>query len=138
MNLSFTFTNCFYSKFYYGRPAASANGAVDKDKGCSLADRMMFGSVGGETMLVSDPVSTPSTGWMTSSWCMPSATLERRASITHYAETCSATIYAYGTKLSPSVWMASALQPSAYPLQMVVKSRSGWCIATEVSTPDVP
>ena len=62
----------------------------------------------------------------------------RRASITHYAETCSATNFACGSKLSPSYWMSSALQPSAYTLQMVVKSRSGWYIATELNTPDVP
>ena len=34
--------------------------------------------------------------------------------------------------------MASRLQPSAYPLQMTTKSRPGWCVTTEVSTPDVP
>ena len=102
MNLSFTFTNCFYSKFYCGRPAASADGVVNKDKGCSLANRMTFGSVGGGTMLVSDLVSTPSASWMMSSWRTPLATLAWRASITHCAETCSATIYMYGTKLSPS------------------------------------
>ena len=76
-NLSFTFTNYFYSKFYCGYPMASANGTVDEDKGCSLADGTTFGSVGGRTMLVSDPVSTPSVGWTTSSWRTPSAMLER-------------------------------------------------------------
>ena len=62
MNLSLTYTNCFYSKFYCGCPAASADGLVDKDKGCSLSGGTMFGSVGGRTTLVSDPVSTPSIG----------------------------------------------------------------------------
>ena len=109
MNLTFTFANYFYSKYYYGRLAASADDATDEDKGCSLSDRATFGSVGGRTTLASDPVSTPSIGWMTSSWRTPSATLEQRASITHCAETCSATIYAYGTKLFPSTWMASTL-----------------------------
>ena len=65
MNLSFTFTNYYYSKFYYGRPMASADGVVDKDKGYSLADGMMFDSVGGGTKLALDLVSTPSVGWMT-------------------------------------------------------------------------
>ena len=61
MNLSFTYANYFYSKFYYGRPAASA------DKGCSLSDGAMFGSVRGRMMLTSDLASTPSIGWMMSS-----------------------------------------------------------------------
>ena len=47
MNLSFTYTDCFYSKFYCGRPATSVDGMVDEDKGCSLSDGMMFGSVEG-------------------------------------------------------------------------------------------
>jgi len=59
-NLSFTYADYFYSKFYYGRPAASANGATDEDKGCSLSDGATFGSVGGGTMLAFDPASTPS------------------------------------------------------------------------------
>ena len=67
MNLSFTFTNYFYSKFYCGRPVASADGTIAKDKGCSLSDGTTFGSVGGGTTLASNPVSTPSAGWMTSS-----------------------------------------------------------------------
>ena len=54
----------------------------------------------------------------------------QRASITHYAETCSATNLACGSKLSPSDWMSSVLKPSAYPLQIVAKFRSGWYIAT--------
>jgi len=62
INLSFTYTDYFYSKFYYGRPVASADGTVDEDKGCSLSDGTMFGSIGGGTMLTSDPVSTPSVG----------------------------------------------------------------------------
>ena len=74
-NLSFTFTNRFYSKNYCGRPTASVDGTVDKDKGCSLSDRAMFGLVGGRRMFASDPSSTPSTGWVTSSGCVPSAML---------------------------------------------------------------
>ena len=77
MNLSFTYADYFNSKFYYGRPMTLADGMVDKDKGCSLANRTTFGSVRGGTMLVSNLVSTPSIGWMTSSWHMPSATLAR-------------------------------------------------------------
>ena len=61
MNLSFTYADYFYSKFYYGRPVASADGAVDKDKGCSLADGTTFGLIRGGTTLAPDPVSTPST-----------------------------------------------------------------------------
>ena len=61
-NLSFTFADCFYPKFYYGRPVASADGATDEDKGCSLSDGAMFGLVGGGTTLASDPASTPSVG----------------------------------------------------------------------------
>ena len=67
MNLSFTYTDCFYSKFYCGRSAASADGLVDEDKGCSPSDGMTFGSIRGGTMLAPDLVSTPSAGWMTSS-----------------------------------------------------------------------
>ena len=67
MNLSFTYTDCFYSKFYYGRPAASADGMIDEDKGSLLSNGTTFGSVRGGTTLALDPVSTPSTGWMTSS-----------------------------------------------------------------------
>ena len=66
-NLSFTYANYFYSKFYCGRPAASADGTTDEDKGCSLSDGATFGSVGGGTMLTSDPSTTPPAGWMTSS-----------------------------------------------------------------------
>ena len=61
-NLSFTYTNYFYSKNYCARPAASVDGSVDKDKGWSLIDGTTFGSVGGGTMLVSNPVSIPSVG----------------------------------------------------------------------------
>ena len=77
MNLTFTYTNYFYSKFYYGRPAASVDGTTDEDKGCSLSDGVTFGSVGGGMMLASDQASNPSAGWMTSSWHTPSAMLER-------------------------------------------------------------
>ena len=62
MNLSFTYANYFYSKYYCGRPTASADGVTDEDKGCSLSDGATFGSVGGRTTLASDPASTPSTG----------------------------------------------------------------------------
>ena len=61
MNLSYTYAKYFYSKFYYARPVASADGATDEDKGCSLYDGAMFGLVGGGTTLASDPASTPST-----------------------------------------------------------------------------
>ena len=64
-NLSFTYADYFYSKFYCGRSAASADGAIDEDKGYLLLDRAMFGLVKGETMLASDPASTPSTGRVT-------------------------------------------------------------------------
>ena len=67
MNLSFTCANYFYSKYYCGHPTASADSANDEDKGCSLSDGAMFGSVGGGATLASDPTSTPSTGWMMSS-----------------------------------------------------------------------
>ena len=62
MNLTITFADYFYSKCYYGRSVALANGMIDEDKGCSLSDRTTFGSVGGGTTLASDPVSTPSAG----------------------------------------------------------------------------
>ena len=125
MNSSFTSTDYFYSKLYYDSPAASANGTVDEDEGSSLPVGMMFGSIGGRTTLASDPVSTPSTGYTTSSRRTSSAMLERRASITHYTVTCSTTIYACGTKLFPSAWILSTLHPSVYPRQMAAKSRSG-------------
>ena len=60
MNLSFTYANYFYSKFYCGRPAALADDTIDKDKGCLLSNETTFGSVGGGTMLAFDPASTPS------------------------------------------------------------------------------
>ena len=62
MNLSFTYADYFYSKYYCGHPVASADSANDEDKGCSLSDEAMFGSVGGRTTLASDPTSTPSIG----------------------------------------------------------------------------
>ena len=62
MNLTFTFANYFYSKYYYGRLAASADDATDEDKGCSLSDRATFGSVGGGTTFTSNQASTPSIG----------------------------------------------------------------------------
>ena len=62
MNSSFTCTNYFYSKLYYGPPAASPDGTVDEDEGSSLLVGMTFGSVGGGMMLASNPVSTPSIG----------------------------------------------------------------------------
>ena len=67
MNLTSTFADYFYSKFYCGRPAALADGATDEDKGCLLSDGAMFGSVRGRMMLTSDLASTPSIGWMMSS-----------------------------------------------------------------------
>ena len=62
MNLSFTYTNCFYSKFYCSLPVALADGTVDEDKGCSLFNGMTFGSVGGGTTFASDLGSTPPAG----------------------------------------------------------------------------
>ena len=66
-NLSFTFAECFCPKFYYGRPAASADGATDEDKGCSLSDEATLDSIGGGMTLASDLASTPSAGWVMSS-----------------------------------------------------------------------
>ena len=66
-NLSFTFADYFNPKFYYGHPVASADGSIDKDKGCSSFDGMTFGSIGGRTTLAPNPVSTLSIGWMKSS-----------------------------------------------------------------------
>ena len=66
-NLTFTYADYFYSKFYYGRSVALADDATDEDKGRSLSDGATFGSVGGGTTLASDPTSTPSAGRMTSS-----------------------------------------------------------------------
>ena len=76
MNLSLTHIDS-YSKLYCDRPTASTGGTVDEDKGCSLSARTTFGLVGGRTTLASDPVSTPSVGWMMSSWRMPLAMLTR-------------------------------------------------------------
>ena len=66
-NLFFTYAKYFYSNFYCGRPAASADGATGEDKSCSLSDGATFGSVGGGMTFTSDLDSTPSAGWMTSS-----------------------------------------------------------------------
>ena len=60
MNSSFTCTDYFYSKLYYGPPVASANGTVDEDEGSSLQVETTFGSVEGRMTLASDLVSTPS------------------------------------------------------------------------------
>ena len=49
MNLSFTYANYSYSIFYYGRPAVSADDAIDNDKGRSPSNGATFGSVGGRT-----------------------------------------------------------------------------------------
>ena len=59
-SLSFTCTDYFYSKLYYGPLAASANGTVDEDEGSSLQVETTFGSVEGRMTLASDLVSTPS------------------------------------------------------------------------------
>ena len=67
MNLTFTYTDYFYYKFYCDRPTTSADGTVDEDKGCSLSNRTTFDSVGGGMTHVSNLVSTLSTGWMMSS-----------------------------------------------------------------------
>ena len=67
MNSSFTYTDYFYSKLYYGPPAPSPDGTVDEDEGSSLLVRATFGLVGGGTTLASNLVSTPSIGWTTSS-----------------------------------------------------------------------
>ena len=110
MNLSLTYIDYFfYSKYYCGCPTASATGSTGEDKGCSVSDGTMFGSVEGGATFTSNPGYTPSTGWATSSWRVPSAMFARRASITHCAETCSATHCACGSKLSPREWMSSTL-----------------------------
>ena len=63
MNLSLTHIACFYFTCYYGCPAASAVGATDEDKGCSLSDSWAtLGSVGGGMTFASDLGSTPSIG----------------------------------------------------------------------------
>ena len=67
MNLSFTYTNCIYSKFYCGHPTASADGMIDEDKDSLLSDGTTFGSARGGMTLTFNPVSTHSIGWMTSS-----------------------------------------------------------------------
>ena len=66
MNLSFTYAKYFYSKYYCGRPVASADGATGEGRGCSLSGWMTFGLVGGGMTFASDPGSTPSVGWVTS------------------------------------------------------------------------
>ena len=107
----------FYSKnFYYGSMVALATGLTSEGRGCSSSDWATFGSVGGRVTPASDLGSMSSAGWATSSWCMLAAMSARRASITHYTETCLATNFACGSKLSPSEWMSSTLQPSAYSL----------------------
>ena len=67
MNLTFTYANYFYSKFYYGRPMASADSVTDEVKGCLLSNGATFGLVRGGKTLASDPASTPSIGRVTSS-----------------------------------------------------------------------
>ena len=67
MSLSFTHANYFYSKFYYGRPAASTDGATGEGRGCLPIGWMTLGADGGGAMFASDPGSTPSAIWATSS-----------------------------------------------------------------------
>ena len=124
------YTNYLFLLFHanYGYLTASAVGTTGESRGCSSSGRTTFGSELG---------SMPFVGSATSAWCAPSVVFARRASITHYVETCSATNCACGSKLSPSAWMASGLQPSAYPRQMATKSSSRWCVTTDVSTLDV-
>ena len=62
MNLSFTYIDYFYSKFYCGRPIALADGTINEDKGSSFSDRTTFSLVRDGMTLTSNPVSTPSTG----------------------------------------------------------------------------
>ena len=66
-NLSFTYADYFYSKYYCGRPTALADGVTNEDRGCSLSDASAFGSIRGGTTLTSNLASTPSVGWKTSS-----------------------------------------------------------------------
>ena len=72
-NLSVTYAKYFYSNFCCGCTAASATGSTGEDKGYSVSDGTMFGSVRAGAMFVSDQGSMPSTGWMMSSWPAPSA-----------------------------------------------------------------
>ena len=130
--------NYLYFTSYWGCPAASAVGAIGEGAGGSLPGGTTFGSIEAGAMSTSDPGSVPSAGWATSSQRMLLAMSSRRTSITHYAETCSAINLACGSKHSLGIWMSSVLKPSAYPLQIVVKSRFGWYVATEVNTPDAP
>ena len=117
---------------------AFAVGTTDEGVGCSLPSGTTFGSAEGRTTSTFDPGSVPSTGWAMSSRRTLLAMSSWRTSITHCVETCSATNLACGSKLSPSDWMSSVLKPSAYPLQIGMKSRFGWCVATEDNTPDAP
>ena len=66
-NLSFTYDDYFYSKYYCGRLAALADGATNEDRGCSLSDAATFGLIRGGTTLTSNLASTPPAGRKTSS-----------------------------------------------------------------------
>ena len=78
MNLSLTYIDYFiYSKYYCGCPVASAAGSNDEDKSYAISDGTTFGSVEGRATFTSNPGYTPSTGWATSSWRVPSAMLAR-------------------------------------------------------------
>ena len=139
MNLNFLRSlNYLYFTSYWTGPAASAVGATNEGAGCSLPSGTTFGSVKAGATFTSDPGCAPFAGWAESSPRMLLTMSSRWTSITHWAETCSATNLACGSKPSLIYWMSSVLKPSAYPLQMVAKSRFGWCVATEVSTLDAP
>ena len=94
----------------------SADDAIDEDEGSSATVGTTFGSVRGGTMLASDLAYVAFVDYAMSSRRTSTATVERRASITHCMVTCSATTYVCGSKLSPSVWISSTLHPSTYPL----------------------
>ena len=124
MNLNFLCSlNYLYFTSYWTGSAASAVGATDKGVGCSLHGGTTFGLVEVEATSTSDLGFVPFAGWATSSPGMLLAMSSWRTSITHYAETCSATNLVCGSKLSLSNWMSSVLKLSAYLMQIVAKSR---------------
>ena len=139
MNLNFLrLLNYSYFTSYWAGSAASAVGTAGEGTGCSLLGGTTFGSVEAGAMSTSDLGSMSSVGQATSSRRTLLAMSSQRTSITHCVETCSSTNLTCGSKFSPSVWMSSVLKPSAYPLQIVVKSRFGCYVTTEVNTLDAP
>ena len=97
----FTFTKLLIFFKLLDQPSGIYYRWTGEGVGCSLPGGTTFGSVEAGATFTSDPGSTLSADWAVSSLRMLLAISSQRTSITHWAETCSATDLACGNKLSP-------------------------------------